>query len=79
MLYVEGDAQMNQFKDKNGNSQNALSIVQRKSDGQKTCLSSLTIFLGRFEVLDRRDKIETGEADETGESGENGEGEDKPQ
>lgn len=33
MLYVEGDAQMNQFKDKNGNSQNALSIVQRKSGG----------------------------------------------
>lgn len=33
MLYVEGDAQMNQFKDKNGNSQNALSIIQRKSDG----------------------------------------------
>lgn len=33
MLYVEGDAQMNQFKDKNGNSQSALSIVQRESDG----------------------------------------------
>lgn len=73
---------MNQFKDKNGNSQNALSIVQRKSDGLNTCISLLTIFLlGRFEVLDRRDKIETGEtgeAGETGENGENGELEDKP-
>lgn len=49
MLYVEGDAHMNQFKDKNGNSQNALSIVQRKSDGlmvKNTRISSL-IFLFR--------------------------------
>lgn len=33
MLYVEGDAHMNQFKDKNGNNQSALSIIQRKFDG----------------------------------------------
>lgn len=33
MLFVEGDAQMNQFKDKSGNNQNSVSITQRKSDG----------------------------------------------
>lgn len=32
---------MNQFKDKSGNSQSALSIVQRKSD----CLNLLVCFL----------------------------------
>lgn len=46
MLYVEGDAQMNQFKDKSGNNQSALSIVQRKSDGLNllVCFSSLIFF-----------------------------------
>lgn len=50
MLYVEGDAQMNQFKDKSGNNQSALSIVQRKSNGLNllVCFSVLIFLIRPF-------------------------------
>lgn len=50
MLYVEGDAQMNQFKDKSGNNQSALSIVQRKSNGLNllVCFSALIFLIRPF-------------------------------